>query len=410
MAPSCRFKRALVVLGALVAAALVVAIASPTTGDYIPRDAQNADNSAPVLDALIEGDLGRAVEVQPIVGPVTVLLRWPFAALGRALGGLQLEYELGATACLWVLALLAAGLAWRAGRLSRERLTAPVVFLLLVANPVTLATLDAGHPEDIVAAALATAAVLLAGRGRPVASGLVLALAVGAKPWAALAAPVALLVLDRGHARTILAGALAALLILAPPFLSNPERMREGSRVLTEQPRVYAPSAWWPLSHEKPVTHTADPSVPVPSVMPGGLTRSAGQTAIVLLTLAVALAYVRRRRDFGIEAGLSVLAGLMLARAALDPINLYYYGLPFVVALVAWETYARRGVPVVSVVASAALWATVSPANPSNPDLACALFLAWSVPAAAWLTLAPLRAAVPKTALRRSGLGKPAAG
>jgi hypothetical protein len=234
---------------------------------------------------------------------------------------------------------------------------------------------------------------------------------VGAKPWAALAAPIALLVLDRGHLRTIAAGALAALLILVPPFLSNPERMREGSRVLTEQPRVYAPSAWWPLSEEKAVTHTADPNVPRPSVMPGGLTRSAGQTAIAVLTVAIALAYLRRRRRFGIEAGLSVLAGLMLARAMLDPINLFYYGLPFVVALVAWETYARRGIPVVSIVASAALWATVSPANPSNPDLTCALFLAWSVPAAAWLTLAPLRAAgVPRVARRTTRLGRATAG
>ncbi len=47
--------------------------------------------------------------------------------------------------------------------------------------------------------------------------------------------------------------------------------------------------------------------------------------------------------------------------------------------------------PLVSIVASAALWATVSP-PPSNPNLACALFLAWSLPATAWLTLHPLSA------------------
>jgi hypothetical protein len=373
-------------LVALLAAAAVVAIFDPGPGDYITAGATNADNSAPVIDALIEGDLSRAVDVQPVVGPLSVFLRLPFAALGRALGGADGEYLFGAAACLWVLALLGAALARRAHRLSDERLTGPVVLLLVAANPATISAIDKGHPEDLLAAALATASILLAARNRAALTGLTLALAVAAKPWAALAGPVALLVLDRGHRRLIVAGALAAALLLLPPMLSNPERMSEGSRVLTEQPRVYAASAWWPLAEAHPVP----PGVKQPYVMPAGLTRSAGQTAIFALTLALSLAYVRRRRDFGVEAGLSLLAGLMLARCLLDPLNLYYYGVPFLVALVAWETHARRGVPVASILASIALWATVSPPA-TNPALACTLFLAWAVPAAAWLTLAPLR-------------------
>lgn len=380
----------------LVAAAAVVAIADPGPGDYTTRDALNADNSAPVLDALIEGDLSRAVDVQPVVGPVSVALRLPFAAAGRALGGETGEYAFGAIVCLWILAALGAGLALRAHRASRERLAGPVTLLLLVANPVTISAIDVGHPEDLAAAALATVSILLAARNRPVLTGLCLALAVGAKPWAALAGPVALLVLDRGHRRTIVAGALATALLLLPPILSNPERMREGSRVLTEQPRVYPASAWWPLAEQQPGPANA-PGVEPPSHMPAGLTRSAGQTAILALTLALSLAYMRRRREIGLEAGLSLLAGLMLARCLLDPLNMYYYGVPFLVALVAWEVHARRAIPVVSILASLALWATVAPA-PANPALACALFLGWSLPAAAWLTLAPLRARPASTA------------
>ena len=382
---------ALIALVALLAAAAVVAVVDPSTGDYVTDDAQNVDNSGPVIDALIEGDLGRAVEVQPVVGPLSIVLRLPFAAAGRALAGSAGEYAFGAAVCLWVLAVLGAALALRAHRLSRERLTGPVVLLLLVANPATISAMDVGHPEDLLAAALATCSIILAARNRPVLTGLVLAMAVAAKPWAALAGPVALLVLDAGHRRTIVAGALACLILLVPPMLSNPERMGEGSRVLTEQPRVYATSAWWPLAEEHPLPPTAGPDVKRPFVMPAGLTRSAGQTAILALTVLLSLAYVRRRREIGVEAGLSLLAGLMLARCVLDPLNLYYYGVPFLVALVAWETYARRGIPVVSIVASIALWATVSPPA-TNPALACALFLAWAVPAAAWLTLAPLRA------------------
>jgi hypothetical protein len=371
---------------ALILAAAVLAIFDPGPGDYITEGATNADNSAPAIDALLEGDLDRAIDVQPVVGPLSVALRLPFAAAGRALAGAHGEYLFGAAACLWVLALLGAMLAARAQRLTTERLTGPVVLLLVAANPATISAVENGHPEDLLAAALATASILLAARDRAALTGVALALAVAAKPWAALAAPIALLVLDRGHRRTIVAGALAAALVLLPPILSNPERMAEGQRVLTEQPRVYAASAWWPVAE----THPAPPGVKPPYVMPGGLTRSAGQTAILAITLALSLACLRRRREIGVEAGLSMLAGLMLARCLLDPLNLYYYGVPFLVALVAWETYARRGIPLVSILASIALWATVSP-PPQNPALACALFLAWAVPAAAWLTLAPLR-------------------
>ena len=371
---------------ALIAAAAVVAIFSPGPGDYVPGDPQNVDNAGPVIRALIEGDVSRAIDVQPVIGPVSVVLRAPAAALGRALGGEAGEYAFGAAVCLWVLGILAVWLGVRAHRASREKLAGPVVLLLLVANPVTLSALDVGHPEDVLAAALATAAVLIAARDRAALTGVTLALATAAKPWAAIAAPVALLVLHAGHRRAIVAGALAATLLLLPPLVSNPERMREGQRVLTEQPRVYPVSAWWPVAESFPTPEGAAPAWH----MPAGLTRSAGQNAILAITILLSLAHLRRRRELTLEAGLSLLAGLMLARGVLDPLNMYYYGVPFVVALTAWEVHARRGIPVVSILASAALWGTLSPA-PAKPALACALFLAWSVPATAWLTLAPLR-------------------
>jgi hypothetical protein len=382
-------RSALTTLAALAIAAVVVAIANPAMGDYLAADAaSDDDNAAPALAALIDGDLARAVEVQPVMGPVTVVLRWPFAAAGHALGGRQLEYALGAAACLAVLALLALLLARRARAGSRELLTAPVVLLLLVANPVTLAAMDAGHPEELVAGALATVAVLLAARDRALLTGLVLAAAVASKPTVALAGPVALLVLQRGHWRAIAAGAAATALLMTP-LLASPDRVRDISHELRGQDRVYAASAWYPLAERVAVPAAARGDLPEPAVMPGGLTRSAGQVALLALTVALSLAYLRRRGRIGLEAGLALLAGLMLARCVLDPLNLYYYAVPFVIALVAWESHARRGIPLVSIVASAALWATVSP-PPSNPALACALFLAWSVPATAWLTLGPL--------------------
>lgn len=385
------FRYAVTALAALAVAWVVVGIANPSMGDYVAFDAAgDDDNAAPAIAALIEGDLARALEVQPVMGPVTVVLRWPFAAAGHALGGRQLEYAFGAAACLAVLAMLALLLARRAHAAGRELLTGPVVLLLLVANPVTLSAMDVGHPEELVAGALATLAVLVAARDRAVLTGLVLAAAVASKPTTALAGPVALLVLQRGHWRAIAVGA-AATVSLMSPLLASPDRFRDISHELREQDRVYAVSAWYPVADRVSVPPAAAGDLPSPAVMPAGLTRSAGQMALLALTLGLSLAYLRRRREMSVEAGLSLLAGLMLARCVLDPINLYYYAVPFVVALVAWETYARRGIPLVSIAASAALWATVSP-PPSNPNLACALFLAWSVPATAWLTLAPLNA------------------
>ncbi len=364
----------------------MIAIAQPSRGDYGQPD-MNTDNAAPVIGALIDGDLGRAIDAQPIMGPVSLLLRAPFAAVGDALGGRELEYHLGAVACLWVLALLAGVLALRTRGVSRERLTAPLVGLLLVANPVTFEALSAGHPEELLAAALATAAVLLAARDRAGLTGLALALATATKPWAALAGPVALLVLSRGHMRAILAGGLAAAVLLVPPIAANPGALDRADELVAKQTRVYATSAWWPLAEKRPVPQALD--APAAAVMPAGLSRSAGQYAILALALGLGLACLRRR-PVALPDGLALLAGLMLARCVLDPVNLFYYGVPFVVALVAWEVHARRGIPLVSIAASLALWITADH-PPADRDLACALYLAWSVPLAAWLASAPLR-------------------
>jgi hypothetical protein len=391
MGISPRFRvRALGVLAALAVAALVIAIARPPMGDYAAAEGGNLDNAAPTLGALIEGDISRAIDNQPIMGPVSIVLRWPFAAAGNALGGRQAEYAFGAAACLWGLALLAGWLAVRMQRTSTERLAGPLVVLLLVANPVTLAALRAGHPEEMLTAALAVAAIIAAGRDRAALTGALLALAVATKPWAALAGPVALLVLSRGYLRTIVVGAALTVLLLGPMIALNPERARAGADVLAEQTRVSVASAWWPFAEQRPVAQVAGEDIPDVGVMPAGLSRSAGQLAIGAITLALALAYARRRRPVALSDGLALLAALMLVRCLFDPFNLLYYAVPFVVALVAWEAHARRGVPIVSLVASAALWATAGEPG-ANRDLTCALYLAWSVPLAAWLALRPAR-------------------
>jgi hypothetical protein len=368
---------AVVALAALALAGLVVALAQPALGDYThARAGTNTDNAAPLVDALLRGEWGRVPSSQPVMGPVSVVLRLPLAAAGRAFGGRQIEYWLGCVACLWALAALAIVLALRLRRREGGVATPAVVVLVLVANPLTLAALDAGHPEELLAGVLACAALMAADEGRPRLVGLLLGLALATKPWAALAVPVAFVALPRGGRRAplLLAGGLAAL-VVGPLALADPHRFLGGSHELTESMRVYPVSAWWPFAHDVAASSWS---------MPLGLTRSAGQIVAAAVALVAGLAAARGGRTVPGGRALALLAAVLLARCVVDPLNLAYYAIPFVIALVAWESSERRGLPVVALVASMVAWATtLHPA--ADPALACALYLAWSVPLALFL-------------------------
>ena len=56
------------------------------------------------------------------------------------------------------------------------------------------------------------------------------------------------------------------------------------------------------------------------------------------------------------EDALLLLAMLMLLRCWLDPWDVVYYPLPFIVALGAWEATVARRAPVLAIVATAATW------------------------------------------------------
>jgi hypothetical protein len=371
-------------LASLAVAATVVAIAQPTLGDYVLHG-RNSDNAAPAMAAIVRGDFARVPSVQPVMGPVSLLVRAPFAALGHAIGGLTLEYDLGAVACMWALAAVALLLAMRVRRRDGGMAAPAAVVLVLVANPLTLAgALDAGHPEEVLAAALATAAVLAAVEDRGTLTGLLLGLAFATKPWAALAAPPALLALRGGHRRALgIALGLAALLV-APLAAADPHRLLDGSRELARTIRVYPGSVWWPFASPVHAPNLAGLPGAHAWAMPWGLTRSAGQLLVGALALGAGLVHLRRWRALPVEAALAFLAALMLARCLLDPMNLSYYAVPFLVALVAWETSRRRGLPVVSATVSVVAWATLMH-PPANAALACALCLAWSLPLTGYL-------------------------
>ena len=117
---------------------------------------------------------------------------------------------------------------------------------------------------------------------------------------------------------------------------------------------------------------------------------------IVFLVVPLSLAWARVHRAvprLGGEQILLLLAMLFLLRCVLDPWNIVYYELPFLLALLTWEALCRPDrPPVLALSATAIVWITLYRAPEwLHPDMQSIAFLAWSVPFAAWLTRAAFR-------------------
>jgi hypothetical protein len=123
---------------------------------------------------------------------------------------------------------------------------------------------------------------------------------------------------------------------------------------------------------------------------------------IALLVVPATLLWSRRHGTTASSPDLLLLlALLMLARCVLDVANNGYYHLPFLIALVAWETLQRERPPVLSLIASALVWLTVVKLpNDISPDAQCAAYLAWTLPALAALAFESFR--TPRSAGRRT--------
>ena len=119
----------------------------------------------------------------------------------------------------------------------------------------------------------------------------------------------------------------------------------------------------------------------------------------VLLPLALSLLMARRLRSRPWTDVLLLLALVLLLRCLIDPWNISYYELPFLLALLTWELHARSEPPLLSLAASFLAWLTlVRLPLLLDPDLEAAAFLAWSVPLALLLTVrlvAPDRLSLP---------------
>jgi hypothetical protein len=342
----------------------------------------------PALQALRDGDLQRFLDLLPAYGG-SLVLRSPFALLPELWGGGDWAlFRSMAAPC--VAAGVALGLVlWRRGeRLGRERKACWAALLLCAVNPLTLRALEIGHPEELLGGALCVGAALAAASRRPLLAGALLGLAVVNKPWAVLAVvPVAILA-PEGRWRLLGLAGLVTAAVLGPLWLAGSGAVDRAGDVARDTGVIFQPwQVWWFLGDHGQVVMGSFAEKPGFRAAPGWISEVA-RPVVLLVPLALSLALIRRLRARPWHDGLLLLALVLLLRCLLDPWNVVYYELPFLLALTAWEVHARQGLPVISLAATLLCWVTLEQfTRQLSPDAQSLAFLAWSVPFALALVL-----------------------
>lgn len=366
----------------------------------------------PAVDALVHGHLGAFFAGAPVYGG-SLLERAPFALAPSLWGGGELAvYRMLALPCLLAALVLGLVLLARARSQGSGLLTQAVALGLCVANPLTLAALELGHPDELLGGALCVAAVLLAARGRPVWAGLALGAAVANKQWALLALGPVLLALPARRALCVSVAGAVSVALFAPFALFGSSAFAGGLRAAaTPDSTIFQPwQLWWFFGHHGHVVHglfgAIKPGYRTAPAWPATISHPLIMAAALPLTLGAWLRLRVLARPFDAQhvtstgaahaqrstregSALLLLALLLLLRCMLDTWDVVYYALPFVLALTAWETLTLRRVPVLALSSAVAVWAGCRwlPSF-ASADIQALLFAAWSVPLAIGLGVA----------------------
>jgi hypothetical protein len=364
----------------------------------------------PAFHALVHGHVLAFLQLAPAYGG-SLVERAPFALVPGLWGGGELAvYRMVGLPCLLATALLGVWLVASMRSEARPLLARAVTLGVCVANPLTLRALELGHPEELLGACLCVAAVLLAGRDRPLWAGALLGLAIANKEWALLAAGPVLLALEPGRRLRCAAsaGAVGAA-VLAPLALVGSGGFLASTRASAAPPStIFQPwQAWWFLGHHGALVHglfgATKPGYRIAPSWTGALSRPLILAVGLLTTVSLwlrgrdtsslprALGRLRAGRG-GAQSlqprqALLALALLLLVRCVLDTWDNAYYPLPFLFALLAWEVRgARERPPILALSVSVLAWASFQllPAH-ASPDGSAAFFLGWSLPLVAAL-------------------------
>lgn len=346
--------------GLLAASVPAAALAVATTGsvDY-GAGMKTGDSPLPAITALLHGDLAGMAHQQPVIGLTSILWRAPFVALVSIFSGrVMLGYQFGVFACGLVAGWLGAVVASEAHARGQSWPVALGAVMLMVLSPLTIGARLGGHPEELLAGALCVGAVLAALDDRPVLAGALLGLALGTKEWTLVAVVPVSIACRTGRVRMLaVATAVGAPLALALP-LADPAAFSSASKLIGNLNEVSLLSWWFPfsVSHTVTVQVIGGPATATSHLLPFGLTRTKVFLLIPAVAVLVGWCFQSSRSDSDPADALGLLALLVLLRCTLDPSNVSYYHVPFVIALLAWETITRRGLPLVSLLTIAGIW------------------------------------------------------
>jgi len=351
----------------------------------------------PAFDALVQGHLLRFLELAPAYGG-SLVIRAPFVLATKLWRGGELSiYRAAAAPCLAASAVLGVWLVARMRVLGHTRLARAVALALCVANPLTLPALEIGHPEELLGAVLCVAAVVVASRNRSIWAGVLLGLAIANKEWALIAVGPVAIALPEHRMRCLLTAGAVAAVVLAPLAAAG-GFVTEVRGAATEAPIIFNPwQVWWFFGGHLHTLRVAGHIVPghrwdhrVEPAWVGTISHP----LIVAVTAPMTLLCVRMRSRGASRPGHEALLLLTLAlllRCMLDPWDISYYALPFLLSLLVWETLTFVRPPVLALGAAFAGWFVLQWAVPGHgfsPDEQSLLFLALTLPSAIALGVA----------------------
>jgi hypothetical protein len=342
------------------------------------------DNEArPAFDSLVGGHLLGFLHQAPSYGG-SLILRAPFVLATQLWGGGEMSiYRAAAAPCLAAAAILGVWLVARMRTLGRGRVARGLALFLCVANPITLKTLEIGHPEELLGAVLCVAAVLVALRGRAVWAGVLLGLAVANKEWAILAAGPVLLALPEHRLRALLSAGATAGVVLAP-LVPAGSALTQLKGSASNSSAIFQPwQAWWFLGSHGHIVRGTYGDIKVGYRTPPGWINQVAHPLIIatMVPLTLLCAAVRRRGRAAKGDALLLLALLLLVRCVLDPWDISYYSLPFLIALLVWEALTHDRPPVLALAASFLAWFTLeeTAAKGLSADMQSVIFLVVAV-------------------------------
>lgn len=303
-------------------------------------------DAQPAVEALAAGHVGEYLTADALMGPFATLAQAPFVAVSGQSG--EAAYPWAVFPCLLVAGLTGLYLARIAARCGASRVAQGLIAILVLLNPLTFEAIRNGHPEEVLTAALAVAALAAAVERRAWRAAVLLGLAVASKQWAVIAILPVLMALPAARIKTAGLAALVAAALFLPAVIASPGSFIGVQSQAAGTGQIVTPwSAWYPAASSQTEVYLVDGRRLVAEVENAPpLADPLSHPLIVVLAFAVPLAVWRRRGlPLGPTDAFALLALLALLRCVLDPVDNLYYQEPLLLALIGWDAFAARRLP-----------------------------------------------------------------